>query len=51
MLNFSMDKLFNGCLCVLIILFYLNLTADQKNKMGKEKIGEIEKFKSLILNL
>ncbi len=49
--NFSMDKLFNGCLCVLIILFYSNLTADQKNKMGKEKIGEIEKFKSLILNL
>lgn len=29
--NFSIDKLFNGCLCVLIILFYSSLTENQKN--------------------
>ena len=46
--NFSTDKLFNGCLCQLIILFYSSLTENQKNEFEKDKIDEIEKFKSLI---
>ena len=49
--NFSIDKLFNGCLCVLIILFYSSLTENQKNEIETEKIRDIEMLKSLMSKL
>ena len=49
--GFTMSDLLNMFICVCIPLTFNDLTDNQKNDVEKEKIGEIEKFKSLVESL
>jgi hypothetical protein len=49
--GFAMSDFLNMFICVCIPLTFNDLTDNQKNDVEKEKIGEIEKFKSLVESL
>ena len=53
MISFSVysQKQFEGSWTTPIPLTFNDLTENQKNEIEKEKIGEIEKFKSLVESL
>ncbi len=49
--GFTISDFLNMFICVCIPLTFNDLTENQKNDVEKEKIGEIEKFKSLVESL